>query len=443
MLERGAAAVGIARDLGLRRGIGTLGLAGSVVNNVVGSGIYALPAAVALLAGGAAPWAFLLSALIVAGVVVCFAEAGSRVPTSGGAYGTVEAAFGPAAAAVTGVMFLASNILADSGVAAAVADGIGGALPWLATMPARAVLIAAVYVPLVALNLLAVGAAARAIAAVAAIKLLPLAAFILAACFAPAAAGTVAGYAPAVTALGFSRAIVLTVFAFSGYECALLNSGEIRDPSRTLPRALLLSMLLILGLYLGVQLGAQHLLGPALPRATAPLAEAAARFGPGYGRLMLGAASLSMLGFMASDLLGSSRLVFAFGRDGLLPGWFGHVHRGTGVPARALLAYAALAYGLAVSGSFLELVFLSGMTVVIVYALGCIAAVVLRRQRVALAGQPLNVRGLWVAAALGLAGVVALALSARPAEFGGMAILVAAGLLLHGFRRLRPRVVTP
>ncbi len=101
------------------------------MNVVVGTAIFTLPAAVAMDAGALAPLCFLLCAVLMAGVVICFAEAGSRVPTSGGAYGTVEAAFGPAAGYVTGVLLVVTSVLASGAIAAAVADIIGGVMPAL------------------------------------------------------------------------------------------------------------------------------------------------------------------------------------------------------------------------------------------------------------------------------------------------------------------------
>ncbi len=428
----------LARDRGLARGIGPLGLAGSVVNNVVGAGIFTLPASIALLAGGAAPLAYGLGALIVGGVVVCFAEAGSRVPTSGGAYGAVAMAFGPAAGAVTGIVFLASNILADAGVAAALADSAGGVLAPLAHGAGRLSLLAAIYALMLAGNLRPVAGTARLLAVVAGAKLLPLIGFIALGLLL-AGHGASAQAAPsAAGALPFARAVVLTIFAFSGYECALLNSGEIADPARTLPRALLLSMLAILGLYLGVQIASQNLLGAALAHSDAPLAEGAAHIRPWLGHAMLAAAALAMLGFLASDVLGSSRLLFAFGRDGLMPRWLGGLAPHTDIPARAVATYGVAAFLLAASGSFLELVFLSGLAVILVYALNCAASLVLARRGVALAGKPLGFPALSAAASVGFAGVAALALSARPIELLGLALLVAISLGLHGLRRRRP-----
>jgi amino acid transporter len=426
-----AASIKVHRDRGLVRGIGTAGLAAAVVNGVVGAGIFTLPAAVALQAGAASPLAYLTCALIMAGVVVCFAEAGSRVPTSGGAYGTVEAAFGPAAGFVTGMLLMISDLLASGGIAAAVADMAGTMAPALAAGPPRLAFITGVFLTVGAANLVGVRTTARLITGATAIKLLPLL-FFVGLGLATLGLAPPPGPAPTpVTLPGFGRALIITLFAFEGMETALMASGEVRDPNRTLPRALFLAMLFVLALYLGVQLSAQHLLGGTLAQAAAPLAEAAGRVRPAARVLMLGAAGLSMLSWMASDVLGTSRMLFAFGRDGRLPAWFGTLHPRSHVPANAVVIYSLAAGVLAMTGSFLELVVLSSLAAVTIYFLACAAALVLHRRRVALAGPPLGFRALPVAAGVGLLGMTGMVVSASWAEKAGLAGVVAGSLAIY------------
>lgn len=414
------------------RGIGVAGLTASILNIVIGAGIFTLPASVALLTGAAAPLAYLICAVIMAGVVICFAEAGSRVPTSGGAYGTVEAAFGPAAGFVTGMLLVISDMLSNGGIAAAVAGMVGIILPVLAGGPARVAVIAAIYLLVTSANLMGVRTTARLITGATAVKLLPLLLFVLLGVATLGHTPPTGPPLPPVTLPGFGRALILTLFAFEGMETALMASGEVRNPNRTLPRALFLAMLLVLALYLGVQLSAQHLLGGLLAHSAAPLADAAGRISTPAGALMLGAAGVSMLTWLASDVLGTSRMVFAFGRDRRLPAWFGTLHPRSRVPANAVVVYAIGGALLAMTGSFLELVFLSSLATVAIYILACAAALVLHRRRVALAGPPLGFRALPAAAALGLAGMVGMVISASWVEDAGLAIVVVGSLVIYG-----------
>ncbi len=415
----------LARDHGLVRGIGTAGLAANIVNAVVGAGIFTLPATVALEAGSAAPWAYLVCGVIMAAVVVCFAAAGSRVPTSGGVYGTAEAAFGPATGFVAGVLLLMSDLLASGGIAALVADTFGSVAPAVAAGLGRALVIIALFAVLAAANLVSVRTTARLITAATAIKMLPLL-FFLGLGLVSLAHPAPAGPPPAPVSLGgFGRAMILTLFALCGMETPLSASGEVRDAHSTLPRALFMAMLAVLALYVGVQLTAQHLLGTNLAHSVAPLAEAAGRMGPGPRAILLAGAFISALAWMASDVLGASRLLFAFGRDGRLPAWFGRLTAGSRVPGNAVVAYVVAGTVLAITGSFLELVVLSTLASVGIYSLSCAAAFVLQRRGVALTGPALRLPGLPVAVGVGLAGMAAMVLAAR-----GIEVVALAGVIL-------------
>src|SRR5882724_2392218 len=130
------------RDTGLVRAVGTWGLTASIVNIVVGAGIFAVPAALAMSIGSYAPLAFLVCAIAVGSVAICFAEGGSRIPTSGGAYGYIDAAFGPLASYIAGTLLWLSNVLACGSVVAALADVVASLVP----APAAAAVHAAVIV---------------------------------------------------------------------------------------------------------------------------------------------------------------------------------------------------------------------------------------------------------------------------------------------------------
>ncbi len=418
------------RDHGLQRGIGVTGLTASLVNTVVGGGIFTLPAAVALQAGNQAPLTYILCAVIMAGVVICFAEAGSRVPTSGGPYGMVEAAFGPAAGIVTGGLQLISNLLADGAIAVALAGMAGPTAPW-----PHAALIGAIYLAMMAANLLNVRATIRLISVATVVKLLPLLLFVgLTAVFwnTPPPPGAPL---PAPTGNGFGHAMILTLFAFSGIETPMLTAGEVATPNRTLPRALFAAMSFVLFLYLSVQLGAQHFLGGALAHAAAPLADAAGRVSQPARIMLLAGAGLSMLAYLASDIMGTARLVFAFARDGILPPWLGRLSPRSRIPSRAVVVYSLCGALLAVSGSFLELIAMSSLFAVGIYVMICAAAFVLHRRNVALAGAPLNFPKLPAACALGIGGMAYMIASARLVEIEGLVAVSVGSLAVHAVRK--------
>jgi amino acid transporter len=216
----------------------------------------------------------------------------------------------------------------------------------------------------------------------------------------------------------------------------------VAEPSRTIPRALGISMAAVMLLYVAVQVICQGILGPALTRSVAPLADAMARVGAPLRLAMLAGAALSMFGYLSGDLLGSPRMLFAFGRDGLLPRAFGRVRPGTHAPHVAILGYAALAIALALSGTFAELAVLSTLAVGAVYIAGCAAAWRLSRTGVALAGKPLAFRWLGSAALIGIGSMMALIALASRAEILGLAaatVLSALAYLVMARRNGRAR----
>jgi amino acid transporter len=398
------------------RGIGTWALAAGVVNGVVGAGIFSLPASMAAAAGDRAPWAYVLCAVAMAAVVTCFAEAGSRVPTSGGAYGYVEAAFGPLPGFIAGMLIWASSVLACGGIAAAIADALVS--PTLFHGLARAGIILGIIGCIVAVNLRGVRGAARLVTGATAIKLIPLLFFVVAGTLASAALPAAA--AVPATHADFGRAMILALFAFCGMETVLGASGEVSNPAHTLPRALGLAMLFVLLLYISIQLVAERLLGADLAHASAPLAAAAARISPGAGFLLLAGATLSMAAWIGSDILGAPRLLFAFARDRRLPALFGRLSPSARVPANAIVIHASLAAAFALSGHFEGLAVLSTLDSAGLYILSCAAAFVIHRRRLQTAGGSLHLRALPLAALVAVLSMTALICAAQPLEIFGL-----------------------
>ena len=154
-----------------------------------------------------------------------------------------------------------------------------------------------------------------------------------------------------------------------------MPSGEVRNPARTVPRSIYLALVITTTIYMLIQLVAQGTLGADLAsHKDAPLAEAAATFLGNIGyKLLLAGAAVSAFGFVTSDILSSPRIIFAFGRDGVLPRWFAHVHPRYRSPDVAIVAYAVIAFALSITGTFEQLAVLSNVAVLLMYLLCCAA----------------------------------------------------------------------
>jgi len=414
-------------DHGLLRAVGIWGLAASIVNVTIGGGIFRLPGAAATALGAAAPLAYVICAVAMGLIVLCFAEAGSRVSRTGGLYAYVQVAFGPFVGFLCGVMLWAGITAAMSAVASFLGDALAALMPALSSAVARDVAIGAIVALVTALNVAGVRGATRFNAVVTAAKLLPLALLAVAGAFAGHWHAAAAAWTGVPAASALARGSVLIIFAFLGVESALVPSGEVRDPSRTVPRAIAIALVAITIVYLAVQLVAQALLGPALAGDANPLARAAGvALGPWGRELILVGAAVSMFGYTSGMVLAVPRMLFAFGRDGFLPRALARVHPRFRTPYVAILAQGAIVIVLACTGSFERLAIIANGSVLLVYA-ACVGAVLqLRRRDVRIPGkQPFRVplRGAVPVLALG---VIAWLLSGlQPKEWESLAILAA------------------
>lgn len=433
-------------DAALVRAVGSLALTAAVINIIIGGGIFRMPSSLSAQMGAAAPLALVAGALAIIPIALCFAAIGSRAAATGGPYTYASAVFGPFAGFIAGALMWVSNIASSAGVAAALAVQVANLLPVFKPPQMQAALLVGIYAFVFALNAFGVRLGARAIAVLATLKLTPL--FLLAGIGMFFVDWHQVSWTdvPSWSAMGTS--MVLVIFAYSGMETALIPSGEVRDPSRSVPRATMAAILLVVLVYLGLQVVTQGVLGSALASSGVPLADAAgALWSPGRVLLLL-TACISMLGFLMGNLLGTSRLVFALGRDGYLPTAFGRVTATHRVPLLAIATHAFLACGLvlasvldwskAISGGFDALVLISGGGNCLVYVVVSLAA--WRAQKIDLRerGEPFVLPGgsiIPVIAVLAMGAIVATLTSKEWVAIGvAMAVLVVIYALLRAAR---------
>ena len=374
----------------LVRALGTWGLAASIINITVGGGIFRLPAAAAGALGAAAPVAYVVCAIAMGLIVLCFAEAGSRVSLTGGLYAYVEVAFGPLVGFLSGVMLWVGITVATAAVASFFADALGALIPAVATGSARTATLVAILIALALLNIAGVRGANRFNAVMTVAKLLPLLLLVIVGASAVRGENLRWGAAPATGHV--ARASAVLIFAFLGVESALVPSGEVREPSRTVPRAIFIAMIGVTALYLAVQLVTQGILGAALAGQKTPLAEAATVVMGSSGRtLILVGSTVSMFGYVSGMTLAAPRMLFAFGRDGFLPAQLAMVHSRFKTPYVALVVQTLIIIALSVTGSFEKLAIIANGSILLVYAACCVAVIQLRRAGVQQNAMPFRI----------------------------------------------------
>lgn len=429
-------------DSALVRAVGVWGLAAAIANVTIGGGIFRLPANVALALGPAAPIAYIVCAVAMGLIVLCIAEAGSRVSLTGGPYAYVELAFGPYVGFLAGVMLWLLGTTAVAAVSTVFVDNAAKLVPFVGTPAGRALLLIASFALVASVNVLGVrqGNRLNAIATVA--KLLPLLLLVAGGVFAVRASNLAVHEAPSAGTV--TRASIVLIFAFSGIESALVPSGEVRDPARTVPKAIFIAMLGITLLYIALQLVAQGVLGDALAGSTTPLADAAGRvFGPWGSTLLLVAVVVSTFGYLSGMTLAVPRALFAFGRDGFLPRWLAAVHPRWHTPYIAIIVQASLTCLLAITSGFGALAVISNVAALLVYFACALAAWQLRRRNVQAGGIQFRVPGAGLVPFLACAMIIGLLTSITLEEWAWLVgVLVAATVVFFLSRGRRAAMVS-
>ena len=388
-----AAADARAGEARLLRAIGLPALTASIVNQTIGAGIFVLPAIVAGGLGPAAPLAYIVCAGVMGLIVACFAAAGSRVSLTGGLYAYIEVAFGPFVGFLSGALYWLMASFAVASVASAFAGSIGALTSIVDNQAARGALLASLFGALAFVNVRGVRSGSRVVQVVTVAKLLPLAILVVSGIWSIDPHALRWPGPPSLGALG--RTSVILIFAFAGVEIAVAPAGEIRDPTRTVPRAIFTALAITTTFYLLIQVVAQGLLGSSLTNfASAPLAEAASRVLGATGRAtVLVGGAVSMFGYISGDMIGSPRVLYAFGRDGTLPEPFRRVHPVFRTPHVAIAFYAIVVATLAISGTFAQLAILANVSALTLYGTAVAAAAELQRRNVRSEGAPLRLPG--------------------------------------------------
>lgn len=354
------------------RALGVRQLTATIFNHTVGSGIFVLPAFAVVQLGSAAPVAYLVCAAVMALVVLMFAEAGSRVTITGGPYAYVEVGLGPFFGFAAGILLAVSQISAAGAIAMLLAESVARLLGLSgAAWPAAIVVL--FVCGLAAVNIRGVSRGARVIEVFTAAKLVPLIFFVVVGAFFISPANLRWDALPAAGQV--ATTVGTLIFAFTGIETALMPSGEVKDPTRTVPRAAMLALGAATLLYLAVQAVGLGVLGTALGKDTvAPLASATATFAGSTGAaLVLAGASVSMFGWLTGSILAGPRALFALARDGFLPHGLAAVHPRFHTPHVAILAYGVLAIAISLTSSYQQLAVLSNLASFGVYILGAFA----------------------------------------------------------------------
>ena len=362
----------------LVRAVSRRQLVGLSINDVIGSGVYLLPAAAAALLGMASIFGVILAGLAVALLVLCFAEAASYFDEPGGAYLYTREAFGSFVGFEVGWM----TWLARVASIASLSNGFALAIAFLwapaSSGAPRVLIIVGLIGVLTWINVVGVKQGARTAVGLVIAKTVPLVIFVAIGIFFVDWGRVSAITAPDPAVLG--EAALLLLFAYAGFENTPAAAGEYRNPQRDVPFAMLTMITVVTLLYTGVQLVALGTL-PGIASSESPVAEAASTFlGSGGALLMTVAAMISIGGNVGNTVLIGPRYLFALAKDGYGPRLLAEVHPKYRTPAAAIITLSVVALALALTGSFVQLAMLSIIARLTTY-IGTAAAVPILRRR--------------------------------------------------------------
>lgn len=363
----------------LVRSLGRWSMAALVLNGIIGSGVFVLPGTL----GGRLGWwslvAWTIAAALTAAMIFCFAEVASRFSGSGGAYLFTQVAFGSFVGLLVGWLSYFVRAISAAVQANLFSTYLAEFLPQAGTR-AGGLVATTLFIGFLALiNVRSVVSGARVSNGFALMKVVPLLAFgVLGAVWIGTGRTGLAPVASDLTVGSWLQALLLLMFAYGGFEAAVIPLAEAKDPGRDAPFALLVGLALVTAVYLAAQLTVLATL-PDPDATNRPLAASA--------RVMLGAAGaaiisvaalLSVYGWLATNMLAVPRLSMAMAERGDFPAFLARVHPTFRTPWISIAVYAGLAWVLANQAGLLQNLSLSAVSRLFVYGLVCAALPVLR-----------------------------------------------------------------
>lgn len=363
----------------LVRGIRRWDLVAICINGIIGAGIFGLPSQVYALIGTYSLIAFVACAIVVALIILCFAEVSSRFEETGGPYLYAREAYQPAVAFEIGWLIWLARVTAFAANCNLLINYLSFFWSPATTTLWRAVIIVAVVTVLAIINLLGIRQAAIVSNAFTIGKLVPIIIFIAAGLFFLNPQAYELG--PTPTSDAFSKSVLLLVYAFTGFEMATIPAGEVRDPQKSLPRALLIAILVVAVVYIMIQVVCVGTL-PGLANSQKPLADAGSQFlGAAGGAIISAGAVISITGNLNILLLSGSRLPFAMAEQNQLPAFIGSIHKRFSTPYISIVLTAGLMLFLTLKSSFLTALTISTIARLVTYGSTCLALPLFRARR--------------------------------------------------------------
>lgn len=408
------------------------------VNGMIGAGIFGVPGDAAALTGVYSPLLFLCCGLLLGAVILCFCELSSYFRTTGGPVLFVQTAFGPLAGFQTGWAFYIARVTAFAANINLLVSSIAYFWEPAGQGAGRIFLLGLIVGLLAWVNVIGVKQALRSLGVLTVLKFVPL---LLVAAFGLAWLEPEAfpvGREPLPGWPDIGTAALLVIYAFVGWEAAVIPAGETRNPARAMPRALLWALGVVTVLYVLVQAVCVAVLPDLAESERALIDVGAVLLGPAGALLLTAGIVVSVGGNVAGTMVTAPRLTYSMAREGGLPEWFGRVHSRYRTPAHSVIFLAVLVFALAVYGSFVWLAAMSALVRVLIYMV-CIVAMPRLRRRFGHRPDSFRLPGGWTIPLVAFCASALLLLEVHQAAVLVTALFLVAGLVLYWLVQLRRR----
>lgn len=358
------------------RTVGVFGTSLIPINGMIGSGIFALPAVLVAAVGSFAPMMIVLGFALILPLALTFAWLATRFDSTGGPVLYGKTAFGSYAGFLAGWGRYASGIVAVAANTHVMVSYFAALFPVLEGKTIAAVTVFATIVIITLINTLGMRRSISALGILTALKLAPLVILVLAAAF-----GNF--NSPAIILPEFSQAetvILLTFYAFTGFEGVVVPAGEMKNPKRDLPRVIIATLAGVTLAYVAIIWAYMTIAAEPTGNTNALAGAAGIALGQIGAVMIVLAAGFSIMANTFAGMVVVPRLAYGMAEQGMLPTWFERIHPRYLTPSNSILFYGFASALFSLTGGFAALAAASTLTRLLTYAITAAALPAVERQ---------------------------------------------------------------
>lgn len=353
----------------LQRSVGPIGASLFPINGMIGSGIFALPAVLVGAVGSFAPFMILVGFFLILPLIFVFSWLATRFDQTGGPVLYGKTAFGNFFGFQAGIGLYASSMVALAANTHVMVSYLAVIFPFLTDKTTSTITVVVWIILITLINILGMRKSVNSLGFLTLLKITPLVLLVLTAVF--------GNYkSPDILLPQFTEAetvILLTFYAFIGFEGVTVPAGEMTNPKRDLPRVLIFILASVSLLYILIIWSYSAILDEPTSQTNALAAAAEVALGEIGALMIVLAASFSIMANGFTGLIVSPRMAYGMSEQGMLPKWFAKIHPTFLTPANSIMFFGGFAAIFSLLGGFAALAAASTLSRIFTYFI-CTAA---------------------------------------------------------------------